>query len=198
MQLMVSLLFLSQLAKASPPSPSLIKACERIETRAMMSSRVSSKDRSRLAACAAFGVVLTTRPLPATPYQNVRVNSPYGLRKHPIKGIPRHHNGVDLALARGTVVKPLAAGTVTMAKSHGGFGQVVVLKHSSGMSTVYAHLDRIDVERGQRVTEDDTLGTVGSTGLSTGPHLHLEVRSTGLSSPPLDPAPFLRRPYLLD
>ncbi|MFO7777300.1 MAG: M23 family metallopeptidase [Nitriliruptoraceae bacterium] len=118
-----------------------------------------------------------------------RVSSRFGMRRHPIHGDVRMHTGLDLAAPIGTPVSTAAAGRVVAAGSRGGYGLTVDVDHGDGLLTRYAHLDRIDVARGDRLTAGQRLGTVGMTGTVTGPHLHLEVREHGQA---VDPADWLR------
>lgn len=98
-----------------------------------------------------------------------------GVRSQGIHG----HNGVDIAAPVGTPVWAAADGKVIVARSggwNGGYGSYVVISHSNGTQTLYAHLSRVDVTVGQSVTKGKTIGAMGNTGKSTGPHLHFEVR----------------------
>lgn len=113
-----------------------------------------------------------------------RVSSQFGMRTHPITGAHRHHDGLDLAAPTGTPVVSVTDGTVVAAGSRGGYGLTVDVDHGNGTMTRYAHLSTIDVEVGQVVGAGGQLGDVGSTGRSTGPHLHVEVRVDG---EPVDP-----------
>jgi murein DD-endopeptidase MepM/ murein hydrolase activator NlpD len=116
------------------------------------------------------------------------ISSPFGPRIHPVYGIPSFHNGIDLAVPEGTPVRAAMAGVVSFAGWEGGFGLLVVLDHQNGYETYYAHLSRILVRVGQRVSAGETIALSGNTGLSTGPHLHFEVRYLGS---PVDPRPLL-------
>lgn len=117
-----------------------------------------------------------------------RLTSPFGPRTHPIYGTPDFHSGVDLAVPVGTPVHAAAPGTVIWAAARGGYGLLVVIDHGDGYSTYYAHLSRILVEVGQFVEVGQVIALSGNTGLSTGPHLHFEIREQGQ---PLNPLPFL-------
>ncbi|MDD9897838.1 MAG: peptidoglycan DD-metalloendopeptidase family protein [Candidatus Melainabacteria bacterium] len=108
-----------------------------------------------------------------------RITSPFGPRRHPIFGVRSMHSGIDLAAPRGTQVKASEGGLVIYAGWYGGYGRVVIVDHSKGYSTLYAHLDRIDVKVGQRIKQGKVVGREGATGYATGPHLHFEVRSKG-------------------
>jgi len=126
-------------------------------------------------------------PLPKS--EPGRISSGYGTRHDPMHGGERHHGGLDIAAPRGTPVLAMAEGVVVRAGSSGAYGNLVELRHSSGAVTRYAHQDRLDVRVGDSVQAGQQLGTVGSTGRSTGNHLHLEVRVEGHSVDPMD---FLR------
>ena len=94
------------------------------------------------------------------------------------------HNGLDFAAATGTPIYATGDGTVKMAGMNAGYGNVVILKHSKGFETLYAHMSRIKARNGQKVKRGDLIGYVGTTGLSTGPHLHYEIHKDGK---PVDP-----------
>lgn len=126
-------------------------------------------------------------PLPA-PYKPVPTSN-FGMRRHPITGEIKPHTGTDFGAAPGTPVMAAAGGTVTRAEWAGGYGNLVELDHN-GFVTRYAHLSRIDVSRGQIVAPGQVVGAVGSTGDSTGPHLHFEVRVKGK---PVDPMTVLSK-----
>ncbi|MEE9227987.1 MAG: peptidoglycan DD-metalloendopeptidase family protein [Acidimicrobiia bacterium] len=115
------------------------------------------------------------------------VVSAFGPRLHPILGYTRMHTGIDIDGPRGADIFAAASGTVILAGSYGGYGNAVIIDHGGGMATLYAHQSSIVVSKGQKVLIADLVGYVGSTGLSTGPHLHFEVR---LSGNPVDPASY--------
>lgn len=108
-----------------------------------------------------------------------RITSPYGPRRHPIFGVRSMHSGIDLAAPRGTGIKASEGGLVIYAGWYGGYGRVVIVDHSKGYTTLYAHLDKIDVQVGERIKQGKVVGREGATGYATGPHLHFEVRSNG-------------------
>ncbi len=108
-----------------------------------------------------------------------RFGSPFGLRMHPILGYARPHNGVDLTAPRGTKIYASGDGVVTRADFAGGYGNCVRINHGYGYETRYAHMSKILVEAGANVKRGDVIGEVGSTGLSTSPHLHYEVLING-------------------
>jgi murein DD-endopeptidase MepM/ murein hydrolase activator NlpD len=120
-----------------------------------------------------------------SPLEFSRVSSGFGMRTHPIHGGWRRHTGTDYAAPTGTRVRAVGDGIVEHAGPKGGYGNVVVLRHNGQYSTLYAHLSRIAVRRGARVTQNDTVGFVGQTGWATGPHLHYEFRIAGQPRNPL-------------
>jgi murein DD-endopeptidase MepM/ murein hydrolase activator NlpD len=124
-------------------------------------------------------------PLPGS---HMEVTSPFGNRVHPITGDLRLHSGVDLGAANGTPVLAAKEGVVTYAQVSGsltsGYGNLAIVKHPDGTETYYAHMEGFNVKEGDKVTTGQQLGRVGSTGSSTGSHLHFEVRRDGV---PVDP-----------
>lgn len=121
----------------------------------------------------------------ASPLAFSRVSSGYGMRFHPVSGGIKPHLGVDFAAPTGTPVRAVGDGVVEFAGTQRGYGNLVVLSHRGGVSTAYAHLSRIHVRKGQRVEQGVLVGDVGSTGVSTGPHLHFEFRENGVHKDPL-------------
>jgi murein DD-endopeptidase MepM/ murein hydrolase activator NlpD len=117
-----------------------------------------------------------------------RPSSGYGLRADPIHGGTVNHPGFDLAATAGTEVAAAARGTVIHAGPAGTYGNLVTLRHDNGFETRYAHLSAVDVKVGDVVEAGADVGKVGTTGYSTGPHLHFEVRHDGEA---IDPAPLL-------
>ena len=112
-----------------------------------------------------------------TPLKGYAINSAYGLRRLAGEARARQHKGVDIAAPQGTSVFVASEGEVARTGyDAGGYGRFIEVRHPNGMSTLYAHLSRIDVATGDRVSADERIGLVGSTGRSTGPHLHFEVR----------------------
>jgi murein DD-endopeptidase MepM/ murein hydrolase activator NlpD len=120
----------------------------------------------------------------ASPLAYSRVSSGYGMRFHPVTGNRKAHLGVDYAAPTGTPVRTVGDGVVSFAGWQGGYGNVVYVQHRQDKVTVYAHLSRIHVRKGQRVDQSDIIGLVGSTGVSTGPHLHFEFRERGTHRDP--------------
>jgi murein DD-endopeptidase MepM/ murein hydrolase activator NlpD len=113
------------------------------------------------------------------------MTSRFGFRVHPLFGRRHFHAGVDFAAPMGTPVRAAYDGTVLITGWYGGYGKVVVIDHGGGMSTLYGHLSAVLARTGQRVAAGDVIGRVGSTGYSTGPHLHYEVRRNGRPVSPL-------------
>ena len=113
-----------------------------------------------------------------------RITSTYGMRRHPILGYKRMHRGLDFRATHGTPIYAVTDGTVTYAGRHGGHGNYVKLSHGGGLATGYAHMSRIAVSNGTRVRRGQVIGYVGSTGLSTGPHLHYEMYRNGATVDP--------------
>jgi murein DD-endopeptidase MepM/ murein hydrolase activator NlpD len=120
----------------------------------------------------------------ASPLAFSRVSSGFSMRFHPIFQTWRAHLGVDYAAAQGTPVRSVGVGTVESAGNMGGYGNAVVIKHNNGHATVYAHLSKMLVRRGQSVSQGQTVGLVGATGWATGPHLHFEFRVNGVHKDP--------------
>lgn len=116
-------------------------------------------------------------------------SSQYGGRNDPFNGKKSYHKGVDLASRTGNKIKVQAKGKVTRAEYAGGYGNLVVIDHGNGFVTKYGHLHKIYVKKGQYLEHNDTIGEVGSTGRSTGPHLHYEVLYQGKD---IDPMPFVK------
>lgn len=110
---------------------------------------------------------------------NGRITSTFGLRRHPILGFVRMHAGIDFAAAYGSPIYATSDGVVSFAGRHGGHGNYVRLEHGGGIGTGYGHMSRIAVSPGMRVRQGQVIGYVGSTGLSTGPHLHYELYRDG-------------------
>ncbi len=107
------------------------------------------------------------------------ISSGFGLRRHPIYKVRKHHDGLDFSAAKGTPVYASADGTVSFTGRVNGYGKLIKLNHKYGFVTRYGHLSKIVVRRGQQIKRGQKIGEVGSTGLSTAPHLHYEVRYYG-------------------
>ena len=117
------------------------------------------------------------KALMKTPINGARLSSSFGLRKHPILGYNKLHQGTDFAAPKGTPIMASGSGTVEMASWNGAYGKYVRIRHNSTYKTAYAHLSRFgkNIRRGAKVQQGQIIGYVGSTGRSTGPHLHYEV-----------------------
>ncbi|MEH1897475.1 MAG: peptidoglycan DD-metalloendopeptidase family protein [Nostoc sp.] len=115
-------------------------------------------------------------------------SSPFGWRIHPILGYRRFHAGLDFAASYGSKIRAADSGRVIFAGWYGGYGRAVIIDHGNGMTTLYGHTSELYVTEGQAVERGQAIGAVGSTGFSTGPHLHFEVRRNGT---PVDPANYL-------
>ena len=120
----------------------------------------------------------------ASPMEFSRMTSGFAMRFHPIMQKWRAHLGVDYAAPTGTAVRTVGDGQVEFAGQQNGYGNVIQIAHGTGRTTLYAHLSRIDVKKGQRVEQGQRIGAVGSTGWSTGPHLHFEFRVNGRHEDP--------------
>ena len=107
------------------------------------------------------------------------ISSRFGERVHPITGELKNHNGMDIASNMGTAVYAADGGKVVLAEWYGGYGNCIMIDHGNGYKTLYGHLSVIGVKNGQSVSQGAVIGQVGSTGNSTGPHLHFEVYSNG-------------------
>ena len=129
----------------------------------------------------AFLRVLFRRPV-----ENTAVSSGFGWRRNPVTGVRSFHGGADFPATRGTEVLAARSGTVIDQGNHVRYGRYVLLEHENGYTTFYGHLQSISVELQDTVRSGSMIGRVGNTGLSTGPHLHFEIRMEGV---PLDPVP---------
>ena len=118
------------------------------------------------------------------------ISSPFGPRRSPISGRQEHHSGIDIPAPAGTRINAAADGYVRLSGWNGGFGQTVIIDHGNGYSTLYAHNSRNRVQVGQRVTRGQHIADVGTTGMSTGNHLHFEIRRNGT---PVNPMPYFGR-----
>jgi murein DD-endopeptidase MepM/ murein hydrolase activator NlpD len=130
------------------------------------------------------------RRIPLTnPAPGADITSTFGTRRDPLLGTAAFHSGMDFRGATGDPIRATAAGKVVSAGRNGGYGNMVEVEHAGGLTTRYAHMSRIDVAEGDAVAAGDVVGAVGSTGRSTGPHLHYEVRRNGDA---INPAMFIR------
>ena len=135
-----------------------------------------------------FGGKSKRRAFLASPMEFSRVTSGFAMRFHPIHQRMMAHTGVDYGAPVGTPTRSVADGTVEFAGWQGGYGNTVVVRHGGDKTTLYAHLSRIDVRRGERVQQGQRIGAVGATGTATGPHLHYEFRVNGRHVDPLKAA----------
>jgi murein DD-endopeptidase MepM/ murein hydrolase activator NlpD len=130
---------------------------------------------------------------PLMPIENAAtpagISSGFGVRKDPFTGEAEHHDGVDLPLPIGEPIHATWDGTVVSAGERGGYGNAIEVDHGNGVHTLYGHASRVDVKPGDHVQAGEKLGEVGTSGRSTGPHLHLELRVGGH---PADPASALK------
>ncbi|WP_414620834.1 M23 family metallopeptidase [Calothrix sp. CCY 0018] len=124
----------------------------------------------------------TTKGLPTT--------SGFGWRIHPLTGLRKFHSGIDFGAPKGTPIYAYQAGEIKLASRKGGYGKTVIINHGAGFSTLYAHASKIIVRKGERVASGQMIGRIGSTGFSTGPHLHFEVR---VNNKPVNPRPYLQQ-----
>ncbi len=160
---------------ADPNAPAFDKEIARVER------AIQAEDHLR--------AILPYMPLRRPLFGDASVSSPFGYRPDPFLGRPALHPGIDLIQDYGAEVKSTGAGRVIHAGPIGGYGNMVEIDHGNGLTTRYGHLSEILVEEGQQVKANEVVGRLGSTGRSTGPHLHYEVRIDG---EPVDPARFLK------
>jgi murein DD-endopeptidase MepM/ murein hydrolase activator NlpD len=122
------------------------------------------------------------------PVDGASLSSSFGMRNHPVLGGRRAHKGVDLAMPIGTPIYATADGVISRADWFSGYGLYVAIEHGGELQTRYGHMSRLNVAAGQQVKKGDIIGYVGSTGRSTGPHLHYEVRVAGVA---VNPIPYM-------
>jgi murein DD-endopeptidase MepM/ murein hydrolase activator NlpD len=165
---------------------------ERWKQQAEEEEAAASRMEAELRAAASRGGGVYLGGVMAWPVPGGSLTSPYGMRTHPIFGSKRFHHGIDINRGGGTIV---AAGDGTVIRAsygwNGGYGNIIVIDHGDGLTTLYAHIldGGLKVSNGQNVTKGQAIATVGSTGYSTGPHLHFEVRINGAST---DPMPYVQ------
>lgn len=168
-----------QLKKVQADRWTLEKALDELEE---TSRRIEEELKRRQQEEAALGTGTMIWPVEG------RISSPFGVRFHPILKKNRFHNGIDIAIPTGTPVKAADSGKVLMSKWNGGYGYFIAIDHGKGLSTAYGHNSRLLVKEGETVTKGQVIAYSGNTGLSTGPHLHFEVRVKGA---PVDPVKYL-------
>ena len=140
------------------------------------------------------GIVAAASPIAAVsvpagmPLHDATLTSDYGMRTHPVLGGRRNHKGVDLAQPTGTPVYATADGIVSMAERYSSYGNYIQIEHGGELQTRFGHLSAFAVGAGEQVHKGQLIGYVGSTGRSTGPHLHYEVRVAGEA---VDPRPYM-------
>ncbi len=166
-----------------------LSATEEAQLEALIVERQREIEAAREAARRAAGIVgqQSAPGVLAWPVSGT-ITSPFGYRRNPFGGGLEFHQGLDIAAPTGTTVTAASSGTVISAGWYGGYGNYILIDHGGGMATGYGHLSQIFVSAGQQVQKGQAIGAVGSTGMSTGPHLHFEVR---LNGKPTDPAAYL-------
>lgn len=147
-----------------------------------IATTLQARQQDQVLPASTYGIFLN-------PVLGGRVVSGYGARLHPILNEDKLHTGLDIDGAMGTPLRASADGVVVSADERGGYGLAVVIDHGNRLATVYAHMSAFAVQAGDEVRAGDVIGAVGSTGMSTGPHCHWEVRVDGL---PVDGTPYLR------
>ena len=114
-----------------------------------------------------------------------RITSPFGYRIHPILNTKKLHTGIDIGVPQGTKIVAAQSGTIIYSDWYGGYGMVIMIDHGGGIVTLYGHNSKLIAKVGQKVDKGDAVSLSGTTGLSTGPHLHFEVRVNGQYVDPL-------------
>ena len=148
-------------------------------------SAVWFKDGNGKGAYYGFDGQSKKRAFLASPMEFSRVTSGFSMRMHPILNSWKQHKGVDFGAPIGTPIRAVGDGTVDFAGWQNGYGNVVEIRHSAQRSTLYAHMSRIDVKRGAHVEQGQHIGAVGMTGWATGPHVHFEVKVSGVQQDPM-------------
>ena len=151
-----------------------------------MDNEIARKERELQAQLAAQGVTIVSEKGFKWPSYATTITSLFGSRTHPVTGRPNNHTGVDIAAAGGTDIWAAKSGVVLTSTYKSSYGNYVVISHANGESTLYAHMSKRLVSEGDKVTQGQTIGLVGTTGSSTGNHLHLEVRLNGQRQDPLN------------
>ncbi len=175
-------------SRFSGPSAVISMSTDRraIRTIAAISAPVVRRTGLQLLAGALSGRVMALTAIPSQmPVAARALTSGFGMRSHPMLGRRRAHSGIDLAAPAGSPIVATSDGQVSWADWAGGYGIAVAVEHGGGYQTRYGHMSRVNVAPGQNVRKGDIIGYVGSTGMSTGPHLHYEVRVNGQAVNPL-------------
>lgn len=183
---------LRELAKKQDEFQAMLDESEALQDDLMRSIAAKEKElkeakyEEKLAALAAAGGAPASDATWVTPVSGYTLTSPFGMRKHPVLGVNRMHNGIDMACAQGTPIYATRAGKVTTASYQaGGAGYYVSINHLDGFSSIYMHMTNYVVSAGQSVAQGQLIGYVGSTGISTGPHLHFGISYAGSYVNPL-------------
>ena len=183
---------LRELAKKQDEFQVMLDESEALQDELMLDIAAKEKElkeakyEEKLAAQAAAGGAPTSNATWRTPVSGYTLTSAFGNRLHPVLGYYRMHNGIDMACAQGTPIYATRAGTVTTASYQaGGAGYYVSINHLDGFSSIYMHMTHFVVSAGQSVSQGQLIGYVGSTGISTGPHLHFGISYAGSYVNPL-------------
>ena len=183
---------LRELAKKQDEFQHMLDESEALQDDLMLEIAAKEKElkdakyEEKLAALAAAGGAPASNATWVTPVSGYTLTSPFGMRLHPVLGYNRMHNGIDMACAQGTPIYATRAGTVTTASYQaGGAGYYVSINHLDGFSSIYMHMTHYVVSAGQSVSQGQLIGYVGSTGISTGPHLHFGISYAGSYVNPL-------------
>lgn len=161
--------------------PKLAEVFARMEGQAAMGGEEPVFPRN-----ASYQKVVVSLPAASPLGMDAVITSGYGMRVHPISGARDFHTGIDLAAAAGSSIYPVYAGTVTATGSSQSYGNYVKVRHADNLETIYCHCEKILCREGERVRTDDIIALVGSTGVSTGPHLHLSVLTGGYYVDPMN------------
>ena len=183
---------LRELAKKQDEFQAMLDESEALQDDLMLEIAAKEKEladakyEEKLAALAAAGGAPASDATWLTPVSGYTLTSPFGMRLHPVLGYYRMHNGIDMACAQGTPIYATRAGKVTTASYQaGGAGYYVSINHLDGFSSIYMHMTHYAVSAGQTVSQGQLIGYVGSTGISTGPHLHFGISYAGSYVNPL-------------